>query len=167
MNFVYDLNGSKGPNTVGKDIGFMSAFYSDKLLLVAPMPLYYDGGTDVVGDLTCETATGSNEEYEQCMNANSRYYGTIPTPEEAMSIKANQNLIGINLWSKPLLTNARGAQSYSCDYVLTWNDDTYAQELKCTDEASKFIGITTDGNAPKAGFRNPNGIKGDADPGEG
>lgn len=23
-NFIYDLNGSKGPNTVGKDIGFLS-----------------------------------------------------------------------------------------------------------------------------------------------
>ncbi len=37
-NFVYDLNGTKGPNTFGKDIGFMTAFYSVDPVLVAPMP---------------------------------------------------------------------------------------------------------------------------------
>ncbi len=38
-NFVYDLNGKKGPNTVGKDIGFMTAFYPTDTLLVAPNPI--------------------------------------------------------------------------------------------------------------------------------
>ena len=38
-NFVYDLNGSKGPNTLGKDIGFITAFKSTDPVVVAPMPL--------------------------------------------------------------------------------------------------------------------------------
>jgi len=38
-NFIYDLNGSKGPNTVGKDIGFISALYPTDSVVVAPMPL--------------------------------------------------------------------------------------------------------------------------------
>ena len=38
-NFVYDLNGTKGPNTVGKDIGFITALYSTDPVIVAPMPL--------------------------------------------------------------------------------------------------------------------------------
>jgi len=38
-NFVYDLNGSKGPNTVGKDIGFISALYPSDPVVVAPMPV--------------------------------------------------------------------------------------------------------------------------------
>ncbi len=38
-NFVYDLNGTKGPNTVGKDIGFISALYPTDSVVVAPMPI--------------------------------------------------------------------------------------------------------------------------------
>ena len=38
-NFIYDLNGSKGPNTVGKDIGVMSALYPTDSLVVAPVPI--------------------------------------------------------------------------------------------------------------------------------
>ncbi len=37
-NFIYDLNGNKGPNIVGKDIGFMTAFNSFDPIVVAPMP---------------------------------------------------------------------------------------------------------------------------------
>ncbi|MCM1010608.1 MAG: type II secretion system GspH family protein [Fusobacterium sp.] len=37
VNFVYDLNGSKGPNTVGKDIGTMTVFYSSDPAVVMPM----------------------------------------------------------------------------------------------------------------------------------
>ena len=38
-NFIYDLNGNKGPNTVGKDIGFITAIYSSDPVVVAPVPL--------------------------------------------------------------------------------------------------------------------------------
>jgi len=38
VNFVYDLNGSKGPNTVGKDIGVITVFNSSDSTVVAPMP---------------------------------------------------------------------------------------------------------------------------------
>ena len=41
-NFMYDLNGNKGPNTVGKDIGYLSAFYSIDPVVVAPLPLFTD-----------------------------------------------------------------------------------------------------------------------------
>ena len=37
-NFIYDLNGNKGPNTVGKDIGFMTAMYPFDVQLYAPYP---------------------------------------------------------------------------------------------------------------------------------
>jgi len=37
-NFIYDLNGSKGPNTVGKDIGFITVLYPSDSVVVAPMP---------------------------------------------------------------------------------------------------------------------------------
>ncbi|MCM1010782.1 MAG: type II secretion system GspH family protein, partial [Fusobacterium sp.] len=38
-NFIYDLNGTKGPNTVGKDIGVISVLYPTDSLVVAPVPL--------------------------------------------------------------------------------------------------------------------------------
>ena len=44
-NFVYDLNGSKGPNTVGKDIGFITALYPSDPVIVAPLPLNSDAGS--------------------------------------------------------------------------------------------------------------------------
>ena len=39
-NFIYDLNGNKGPNTVGKDIGIMSVLYPSDSVVVAPMPYW-------------------------------------------------------------------------------------------------------------------------------
>ncbi len=36
-NFVYDLNGTKGPNAVGKDIGIITAIYPSDSVVVAPV----------------------------------------------------------------------------------------------------------------------------------
>ena len=36
-NFVYDLNGKKGPNVFGKDLGFITALYSTDPAVVAPV----------------------------------------------------------------------------------------------------------------------------------
>ncbi len=41
-NFIYDLNGNRGPNAVGKDIGFITALYPTDTVVVAPMPLSSD-----------------------------------------------------------------------------------------------------------------------------
>ncbi len=38
-DFVYDLNGSKGPNTVGKDIGFITALYPSDSVVVSIAPV--------------------------------------------------------------------------------------------------------------------------------
>ncbi|MCM1010199.1 MAG: hypothetical protein NC390_04915 [Fusobacterium sp.] len=38
VNLVYDLNGSKGPNTVGKDMGYISIFYPTDSVIVGPFP---------------------------------------------------------------------------------------------------------------------------------
>ncbi|MCM1010398.1 MAG: prepilin-type N-terminal cleavage/methylation domain-containing protein [Fusobacterium sp.] len=48
VNFVYDLNGTKGPNTVGKDIGFITVFNATDSIIVAPMPSSVSnaGGSD-------------------------------------------------------------------------------------------------------------------------
>ncbi len=38
VNFIYDLNGSEGPNQVGKDVGFIVAMYNKNPVVVAPIP---------------------------------------------------------------------------------------------------------------------------------
>ncbi len=38
VNFIYDLNGSKGPNTIGKDMGWITVFNSIDPIVVAPIP---------------------------------------------------------------------------------------------------------------------------------
>ncbi len=38
VNLIYDLNGSKGPNTAGKDIGIITVFNATDSVTVAPMP---------------------------------------------------------------------------------------------------------------------------------
>ena len=40
-NFIFDLNGRKGPNKVGKDIGFITAFYPSDSEVVMPYPVKY------------------------------------------------------------------------------------------------------------------------------
>ncbi len=37
-NFIYDLNGRKGPNTVTKDIGYITVLYPTEPSVVAPVP---------------------------------------------------------------------------------------------------------------------------------
>lgn len=55
VNFVYDLNGLKSPNKIGKDIGIIAVTNRDTIRVVAPVfyekvvgkaPLYKEDGTD-------------------------------------------------------------------------------------------------------------------------
>ncbi len=79
-NFVYDLNGSKGPNTVGKDIGFITVLYPSDSVVVAPIPLTIDAGT-----------ANSYEAGALCLSQdkNSR----VPNIEELYSLFYNKNLL--------------------------------------------------------------------------
>lgn len=42
INMIYDLNGVKGPNTVGKDIGFLTAFKPIDPMVVSIVPYHED-----------------------------------------------------------------------------------------------------------------------------
>jgi len=81
-NFVYDLNGTKGPNTVGKDIGFMTVLYPTDSVVVAPMPAI---------------AKGKGAEYSEaskvCRELGDEY--RMPNKEEMVSLFINKNLINI------------------------------------------------------------------------
>ena len=79
-NFIYDLNGSKGPNTVGKDIGFITALFPTDSVVVAPMPVNFNGGNGAHEDAVAKCRTFENSR--------------LPNIHEAMSMFYNRSLLG-------------------------------------------------------------------------
>ena len=131
-NFIYDLNGKKGPNTYGKDIGFITVLYSVDSVVVAPLvhsrnataaPLVASGSSSLTASKSCTQ-----------LDANYR----LPTKEEAGAMFVNQNLIGsINeehYWTSSLsLSNneSRGwAQSLWTGARLML-DRTQTKQVRC------------------------------------
>lgn len=83
-NFIYDLNGKKGPNTVGKDIGFISVLYPSDSVVVAPMPLTRNAK---------ETAVAGTEISSLCKEQESE--SRAPNITEATAMFYNKKLIDI------------------------------------------------------------------------
>ncbi len=81
VNFVYDLNGNKGPNTVGKDIGFITVYDAVDSNVVAPLPLMSNAGT----------FTGA-EAANACKTQDSE--SRLPNLYETMALFVNRDLIG-------------------------------------------------------------------------
>jgi len=83
-NFVYDLNGRKGPNKMGKDIGFITALYPTDSMVVAPKVLY------VYTD-------GSNNFSNISRKCRQKYKNSRATSiEELMAVYYNRYLLGIS-----------------------------------------------------------------------
>ncbi len=80
-NFIFDLNGSKGPNTVGKDIGFMTVLYSSDSSVVLPNIPPQKAATDVEFKDALSVCKKQDSEYR------------IPTLDELASIFMNNLLI--------------------------------------------------------------------------
>lgn len=92
-NFVVDLNGNKGPNIAGKDITFITAFYSDEPVVVASKQRWGSGGFDF-----------PDRAVKACMNFDSNT--RIPNKEEMSSIMLNSKFYGLELesdfWAHPI-----------------------------------------------------------------
>ncbi|MCM1009459.1 MAG: hypothetical protein NC390_01090 [Fusobacterium sp.] len=103
VNFIYDLNGSKGPNTVGKDIGFMTVFYPTDSNVVAP----------VVPVQRATREATQQEALSVCKEQDPEY--RIPNLDELSSLFLNQLLIEGNVtndsdhhWSSSLVDSTSG-----------------------------------------------------------
>lgn len=83
-NFVYDLNGKKGPNTLNKDIGVITAFFATDSLVVGPVP-YSARSVDNTPEGFPKVCTKLGGEYR------------IPNIYEAISLYINKNLFKLNL----------------------------------------------------------------------
>ena len=100
VNMVYDLNNSKGPNTVGKDIGFLSVLYPSDSVVVAPVPL------KIPVETTHYDFANTCKEHD----SESR----VPNVQETISLFYNQKLLNAkfeSLWSSSI---------YSEDLTKAW-----------------------------------------------
>ena len=86
-NFIFDLNGNKGPNTVGKDIGFMTVLYPTDSSVVAP---------NVPVQKASQTAT-QQDALTICKTQDPEY--RIPSQDELASMFLNQRLMNGTLSS--------------------------------------------------------------------
>lgn len=84
-NFVFDLNGSKGPNTFGKDIGMISAFYPSDSVVVSPFPVARGVTSGLAQTSLVEGQRSCRQNFD-----NAR----VPNREELMSMAANAYLFG-------------------------------------------------------------------------
>ena len=125
-NFIYDLNGTKGPNTVGKDIGFISVLYPTDSIVVAPMPLTRDaknGATIARSELGKECSAQDSE-------------SRVPNIEEAASMFYNKLLLSNNpstamYWSSSVISAQYGwAYNLDIGYKLP-REHTQARALRC------------------------------------
>ena len=124
INMIYDLNGIKAPNTVGKDIGFITVFKPVDSIVVGPNPYYED--------------IPSKTQSEAAGKACSLQSGKLraPTDYELAAMFVNTRLLGLHegyYWSSSL---------YSADYAwYLWGttglilreplDRTTEMDLRC------------------------------------
>ena len=84
VNAIYDMNGLRKPNTVGKDIGFVTILYPDESsIAVAPDVVKQDARRTTFDDAGA-SCTAQNKEY------------TPPNRDELGAMFYNNNLLGIN-----------------------------------------------------------------------
>ena len=123
-NFVYDLNGSKGPNTVGKDIGFISAFYPSDVQVVAPMPYVRDADGTYAHKDAGKACTSLDSEYR------------LPNITELASISTNKALVG-NLpqwiyWSSDTISSTKAWYfSMQVGFANVWQNRNSSWAVRC------------------------------------
>ena len=109
-NFIYDLNGSKGPNTMGKDVGFISVLYPSDSVVVAPLPLTSSAGTST------QTDAG-----KLCQKLDSE--SRLPTREELAAMFYNKLLIDMpegndaNAWSSSVIYESGALKAVNQGFI--------------------------------------------------
>ena len=98
-NFVYDLNGSKGPNTVGKDIGVMSVLYPSDPVIVAPRPLVSNASSSKSQQAAIKACTEQDNE------------SRLPNIDELSGMFCNNKLFniptGVAYWSSTVESSTK------------------------------------------------------------
>ncbi|MCM1010293.1 MAG: hypothetical protein NC390_05405 [Fusobacterium sp.] len=109
VNFIYDLNGSKGPNTVGKDIGTMSVLYSSDSKVVMPMYPRKVSGTKK-----------HEEASKACKDLDSGEY-RLPNVEELFAIYTNRLIYGDSVWASNEYPWSSSRVDANTAYIVGYN----------------------------------------------
>ena len=124
-NFIYDLNGNKGPNTVGKDIGVISVLYPTDSVVVAPVPFNILSGTFEQDNASL-----------QCRNLDSE--ARLPNLQEFSSIFYNKKLFGINsdsdgyhYWTSTLVSSNKAKCFHMSSGRIYSHDRTNQYAVRC------------------------------------
>jgi len=106
VNFIYDLNGNRGPNTVGKDIGFITVLYPTDSIVVAPVLASRNEAGRVSQEDAFATCRAKDED------------SRVPNIDELSSIFYNKYIIGFvssaasggidNAWSSTVENSTKG-----------------------------------------------------------
>ncbi len=110
VNMIYDLNGLKGPNEVGKDVGFITVLYRTNSVVVAPNPFPSDASTSTAPSYSDDGKDAATLCTQQSDDAR------LPDIDELSSMFINQSLIGIstvNYWSGSVVSSGKSG--------LAWN----------------------------------------------
>ncbi|MCM1010854.1 MAG: hypothetical protein NC390_08300, partial [Fusobacterium sp.] len=84
VNMIYDLNGSKGPNTIGKDMGTITILYPSDSVVVAPEPY-----RNLIENVSAENAS------RVCTTISSGNDYRLATREELAAFFINRNVWGL------------------------------------------------------------------------
>jgi len=126
INYIYDLNGSKGPNTIGKDIGIMTIFNATDSIVVAPVP---------ASNVNAENNTVTNwyGASKACTNENSE--SRLPNINELSSMLINQNIINLNsgfrYWSSSVFNTEKAWSMLMENGVRATGDKTTSGYVRC------------------------------------
>lgn len=104
VNFIYDINGLKGPNKMGKDLGVLTAFYSDDHSVGSPIMVNVPETSAHIASTSSSDKSGNL----YCGENDAR----VPTLEELASLYVNGSLFKMSksiTWSSTRDT----ASSYS------------------------------------------------------
>ena len=113
-NFVYDLNGNKGPNTVGKDIGFMTAMYPSDVKVAAPIPAMSAlSGTYQITPSSGVSASAACTQYD------SEY--KLPNIDELIAMGVNKKLIDGDLSYFPMKSFWSASKIYDYGVPQQWD----------------------------------------------
>ena len=128
-NFIYDLNGKKGPNKVGKDMGFITVIYPTDSEVVAPLPLTKDAKHYKTKAATMEQADG----IKSCKKLDER--SRLPNYNELISLFYNYKLLDLTnkarYWSSTIEQGYAWSQSLATGGIsLVGKDNRYVRCVK-------------------------------------
>ncbi len=123
VNFIYDLNGNKGPNTVGKDIGIMTVFNATDSLVVAPMP----SSANNAGTATWPNAA------KLCTTADSE--SRLPNIDELSAMLINKDILNLTtttkIWSGTVYNSERAWDVFYTSGIRNSDMKTLNLSVRC------------------------------------